>query len=300
MWKLMRNETDDICCILLLVSSFSMCSFRGEVKKVDNMSSAKEKCYNPRDFTLRFVDREDEFDFLCEGFSSRRALMSCGHAVTPTSLTNWCRQLLEKGESKFVCGQFGCNAEWPYVEVRKMALLTHEEREYFERNMALNAVKVYFDTKVCPECKHTVTRKDQSNLSVRCHICTARKGRVYEFCWQCLKKWKGDPSRTDRCENEGCYNEALKTLRTCSVITFESVKGVTGCPSIRACPTCGYMLEHSSKNCKSIYCSRCKTEFCFVCLKLKSECKKTGKGYYNPCSDGVAPRQTSIPVWQRR
>ncbi|XP_041840864.1 putative E3 ubiquitin-protein ligase ARI6 [Melanotaenia boesemani] len=262
------------------------------------MSSTNEKCYDPRDSTLTFVDREDELDFLYEGFSSRRALMSCGHAVTPPSLTNWCRRLLENGESRFVCGQFSCNAEWPYVEVRKMALLTPEEREFFERNMALNAIKFYFDSKACPECKYSVTRKDESRLSVRCHVCTARKGTAYEFCWQCLKEWKGDHSRTDRCENEGCYNEALKTLTTCSVITFESVEGVTGCPSIRACPTCGYLLEHSSKKCKNIFCVRCKVEFCFVCLKITSECLKTSSHFIS-CSDGVAPRQTSIPVWQR-
>ncbi|GLD58491.1 probable E3 ubiquitin-protein ligase ARI8, partial [Lates japonicus] len=60
------------------------------------LTAGREKCYDPRDSTLIFVDREDELDFLCEGFRSRRALMSCGHAVTPMSLTNWCRRLLEQ------------------------------------------------------------------------------------------------------------------------------------------------------------------------------------------------------------
>ncbi|XP_041840368.1 E3 ubiquitin-protein ligase RNF19A-like [Melanotaenia boesemani] len=262
--------------------------------------TTEKKRYNPLDSTLKFVDREDELDFLCEGFSSPRALMSCGHAVTPTSLTNWCRQLLEKGESKFVCGQYGCDAEWPYVEVRKMALLTPEEREYFEKTMALNAMKVYFDVKECPGCKQTVTRKDLSNLSVHCQICTARKGQTYIFCWQCLKEWKGDHTQTDRCENEGCHNGALKILQTCSEITFHSVKGVIGCPSIRACPTCGCLVQHSSKKCKTITCPCCKVEFCFVCLKLVIECWKTVGEKFRSCADGVAPRQTSIPVRQRK
>ncbi|KAM4537471.1 putative E3 ubiquitin-protein ligase RNF144A [Odontesthes bonariensis] len=261
--------------------------------------STSEKCYDPRDPTLRFTDKEDELDFLCEDFASRRALMSCGHAVTPISLTNWCRKLLENGESRFVCGQFGCTAEWSYVEVRKMALLTAEEREFFEKNMGFNAVKIYFDSKQCPECKYTVTRKDESDLSVRCQVCTVRKGEAYEFCWQCLREWKGPRSRTDRCENDGCYNEALKTLKTCANITFQSIEGITGCPSIRACPTCGFMLEHSSKECKNIICPQCKVEFCFVCLNITPDCLQTST-HYKPCSSGVAPRQTTIPVWQRK
>ncbi|KAF6724475.1 hypothetical protein FQA47_019878 [Oryzias melastigma] len=173
--------------------------------------------------------------------------MSCGHAVTPMSLTNWCRRLLEEGKSKFVCGQPNCNKEWPYVEVRKMALLTPKEREYFESTMAQNAARDYFNSKTCPGCKFSVTRKNESNLSVRCQICTERKGKPYEFCWQCLKEWKGPQPRSDRCDNDGCINEALKTLRTCPEIVFESVKNVRGCPSIRACPTCGSLLEHTSK-----------------------------------------------------
>lgn len=46
-----------------------------------------------------------------------------------------------KGESRFVCGQSGCNNEWPYSEVCKMALLTPEEKKNFEKNMAFNAAR---------------------------------------------------------------------------------------------------------------------------------------------------------------
>uniref|UniRef100_A0A3B3C626 RING-type domain-containing protein n=1 Tax=Oryzias melastigma TaxID=30732 RepID=A0A3B3C626_ORYME len=260
--------------------------------------SSMEKSYNLHDKTLRFVDREDEMDFLYEEFASPRAEMSCGHAVTPMSLTNWCRRLLEEGKSKFVCGQPNCNKEWPYVEVRKMALLTPEEREYFESTMAQNAAREYFNSKTCPGCKFSVTRKDESNLSVRCQICTERKGKPYEFCWQCLKEWKGPQPRSDRCDNDGCYNEPLKALKTCPEIVFESIKDVRGCPSIRACPTCGSLLEHTSKKCKNLVCPRCRVEFCFVCLKLTFQCLRTSR-HYIPCSDGVAPRQTSIPVWHQ-
>uniref|UniRef100_A0A3Q2PQP2 RING-type domain-containing protein n=1 Tax=Fundulus heteroclitus TaxID=8078 RepID=A0A3Q2PQP2_FUNHE len=227
-----------------------------------NKSTPQRKCYDPKDPSLKFVDREDDLDFLCEDFASPRAEMSCGHAVTPTSLTNWCLKLLEDGKNSFVCGASGCNAVWPYEEVCKMALLTTEE------------MKVCFIK--CPGCKSPVARQNEFNLCVSCKTCTEKGGRLYEFCWQCQREWKGPKPRLDRCENDG----------------------ITGCPSIRACPTCGSLLEHKRNHCKHLTCPQCKIKFCFVCLKTFAECSKTS-GISAPCSSGVAPRQTFIPVWSK-
>uniref|UniRef100_A0AAQ6AR38 RING-type domain-containing protein n=1 Tax=Amphiprion ocellaris TaxID=80972 RepID=A0AAQ6AR38_AMPOC len=270
---------------------------QGEMgSKLTTQATKQEKCYDPGDKTLKFVDGEDVLDFLCEDFKSPRAQMSCGHAVTPTSLTNWCLRQLDQGDSRFVCGQFGCGVEWPYVEVCKMALLTPKEKKYFKQTLAFNAARENFLIKACPGCKSPVMRTNESNLNICCKLCTANKGRTFEFCWQCLKKWKGPKPRSDRCGNDGCCNQPLKTLQTCPDIVFQSMPGITGCPSIRACPTCGSLLEHSKIFCKSMVCPRCKVKFCFVCLKLFSRCLKTSH-HYTLCSSGVASRQTSIPVW---
>uniref|UniRef100_A0A3B3D9Q4 Probable E3 ubiquitin-protein ligase ARI8 n=1 Tax=Oryzias melastigma TaxID=30732 RepID=A0A3B3D9Q4_ORYME len=255
-----------------------------------NKVSKMEKVYNLKDKTLKFVDREDELD--C--FDSPRAEMSCGHAVTPMSLTNWCRRLLDEGENRFVCGMTGCNKEWSYEEVCKMALLTPDEKEYFKKTM-----KIIAGRERKKNTKLVMMRKDESNLRVRCQVCSKKKRRDFDFCWQCLKEWKGPHPRSDRCENDGCYSEALTTLKNCPNIVFESVIKVRGCPSIRACPTCGSLVQHSSKYCKSIVCPRCKVKFCFVCLKIMTECTETSDPY-EPCSSGVAPRQTSIPVRHQR
>ncbi|XP_062300435.1 ankyrin repeat and IBR domain-containing protein 1-like [Scomber scombrus] len=270
------------------------------VEEQENVEGQEnEKCYDPEDSTFTFVDREDEMDFLYIGYKSRRALMSCGHSVTPMSLTNWCRYLLDQHEHRFVCGQPNCDAVWPYKEVRKMALLTPEEMKEFEKKTFINC-KDIFDVKSCPGCKYRVVRTDLNDLSVHCSVCTTEKKKVYRFCWQCLREWKGPAPRSDRCDNDDCVIQPLETLTKCSEIIFEDVVGVTGCPSIRACPTCGLLLEHNRKKCKNIVCHRCKVEFCFVCLKVSKECSNITGSYFKTCSDGVAPRQTSIPVWQRK
>ncbi|XP_032400019.1 probable E3 ubiquitin-protein ligase ARI8 [Etheostoma spectabile] len=255
-------------------------------------TTEEQKCYDPLDATLKFVDGDDDLDFLCENFKGRRAKMSCGHAVTPMSLTKWCRRLLDEGKSRFECGC--CKGNWPFEEVCKMALLTPEEIDYFEKKMFSNA-RGNLNFKTCPGCQSYVVRTDLDNLNVRCLVCKANKGRTYMFCWQCLREWKGPYPRSDQCENDGCPSQ-LEILRTCPDITFEMVKNVTGCPTIRACPTCGYLLEHNKTKCKNITCPQCKVEFCFVCLRLTVECKTL----FNACSTGVAQRQTSIPVWKRK
>uniref|UniRef100_A0A3P9NCP2 Uncharacterized protein n=1 Tax=Poecilia reticulata TaxID=8081 RepID=A0A3P9NCP2_POERE len=112
----------------------------------------KQKCYDFKDQTIIIVDADDDHDFECEGFKSPRAFMSCGHVVTPMSLTKWCQHLLAEGQSRFFCGQTNCDAEWSYTEVRKMALLTTKEKKYFEKTLALNAARNLFGTKPVSTC----------------------------------------------------------------------------------------------------------------------------------------------------
>ncbi|XP_020793481.2 E3 ubiquitin-protein ligase RNF19B-like [Boleophthalmus pectinirostris] len=267
------------------------------------MEDSPEKSYDPFDSTLVFVDRKDDLDpFSSEdGNGQLRAQMSCGHAVTPDSLTQWSCHQLDQGNYKFKCpaiveGTRRCNKPWSYQEVRRLADLSVEEMQYFEENIARLAAAEHSEIQPCPRCKSNVERKDLTNLCVVCPVCTADQGKSYQFCWQCQKPWKGAARRSDHCDNDGCSNKNLELLQTCKTIDLPEVQGATNCPSVRACPECGIILEHSRKYCKNLICPRCHAEFCFVCLKLKETCNKTSTPY-NLCQGGVAPRQTSIPVW---
>ncbi|KAF3837142.1 hypothetical protein F7725_004606 [Dissostichus mawsoni] len=210
----------------------------------------EEKRYDPRDTTLKFVNKPDALDAFPpeDGDQGLCAEMSCGHA----------------GQYKFKCPALKdgtvkkCDKEWSYQEVRRLAVLTAEEMAYFEEKMARLAATEYCEFKTC------------------------------------LKEWKGAAPGSDRCNNDGCINAVLELLKNCKTTALSEVQGVTACPSIRACPTCGTKVEHDTTGCKNIICPRCQVEFCFVCLKLTPECLQTSS-YFLPCSAGVAPRQTSIP-----
>ena len=45
---------------------------------------------------------------------------------------------------------------------------------------------------------------------------------------------------------------------------------VVGCPSKRACPACGVVIEYESA-CKHFHCALCGHNFCFICLKSHAE-----------------------------
>ncbi|XP_062900999.1 uncharacterized protein LOC134344823 [Mobula hypostoma] len=201
-----------------------------------------EKRCDQNDHTVKVVRGKDEITGEYDP-NILLAEMACKHAVDPNSLTAWCRYLLHQGQYKFYCpalkddGQ-ACGQEWPYHEVRKLAVLTREEQLHFEETVAVLAAAEYCEYKSCPGCGTYVECTDLSNLSVRCTICTAEKGSVYKFCWQCLKPCKGRSPRSDRCDNEGCTNLELDTLRLCPLVNHLDTV-VKNCPSIRACLTCG-------------------------------------------------------------
>ncbi|XP_013876504.1 E3 ubiquitin-protein ligase RNF19B [Austrofundulus limnaeus] len=265
---------------------------------------AAEKKYDPLDTTLKFVDRGDDLDPVSSEFSSLRAEMSCGHAVTPESLTLWCRSQLDEGNYQFRCpalvdGFKLCNKLWSYQEVRRLADLDVDEMQYFEETMARLAVAEYCEVQPCPKCKTSVARENMCNLCVQCVICTADQKKPYQFCWQCQKPWKNPGARSDCCGNRGCVNRDLQILQTCKNISLPEVEGVSSCPSVRACPVCGMKVEHNQTYCKNVTCPHCKLEFCFVCLNPKSVCCKTSSPY-RICPSGVAPRQTAIPVWKKK
>lgn len=122
-------------------------------------------------------------------------------------------------------------------------------------------------------------------------------GRTYQFCWQCMREWEGPGPRSDHCGNPGCTNPDIEKLAKCRDIKLPAVNNVS-CPSMRACPTCGNLVEHDTTGCKNIICNRCRVEFCFVCLKVTKTCLQTSRHFIG-CSAGVAPRQTSITIWNR-
>jgi hypothetical protein len=172
--------------------------------------------------------------------------MQCNHTADANSLTAWCRSLIQDGKFEFFCpvkedGSRECGAKWDYHEIRRFALLTDSEMEYFEKKLSENAAHNYAEIKQCLNCNSFVERQDLNNLRVVCLICKMKTKNNYEFCWQCEREWTGVSRTTasDTCGREGCVNKDLDILAQCKMIKLSDVTELEQVPSIRACPTCG-------------------------------------------------------------
>lgn len=230
-----------------------------------------------------------------------RALLSCGHACDPNSLTSWCKSLLDDGKTQFTCpamkGSSKCNQEWDYSEVRLLGLLTQQEMDYFETKLNENMANQLFDFKKCPKCISFIEREENScNLETECKICN------FKFCWLCESKWnykKAINSNRFSCGRSNCQNKELQILSECKMIKLISCPKLEEIPSIRACPKCFKILEHNGLGCKNIICKQCSTEFCFACLQNTIDCQKSSPGHYNICSIAVASKQTFLKHYNK-
>ena len=223
----------------------------------------------------------------------KRAKMPCGHAISPDSLTAYCRSLLTAGKFQFICpyvdrtNNARCNTEWTYVEVRRFGVLTKDERKFFETKISENYLQKAMGIQECPGCHSLCERQKTTDKRLVCRICTKVKGKVFEFCWNCLHEWK--TAGTDKCGNEECGGEDPR-LRTLRDAPMKKVVGVET-RSTRACPSCGMLIEHTEA-CKHMACP-CGVQFCFICLKTKEGSTWSCGSFNTKCTP--AGVQTSIP-----
>lgn len=226
---------------------------------------------------------------------NKRAKMPCGHAITPESLTIYCRSLLDAGRSRFLCPYISqdtpsvyCGKEWDYIVVRRLAVLTDAEKKEFETKISKNHLFKAMGIQECPNCKSFVERINKKDVRLTCSFCQKKLHEDFQFCWHCLHEWV-DRSSTTKCGNVDCAGEdkRLKILRDCSK---KVIVGVAGCPSLRACISCGMLIEHV-KACKHMTC-RCGKKFCFICLKPKGSSGWKCGSYNQACE--IASVQTAI------
>ena len=179
------------------------------------------------------------------------------------------------------------------MKVRRVALLTPCEAEYFETQLSEISAKKTLDFKECPSCHHFIDRIDAAKIRVECGFCQN------EFCWECEKDWlEVGVEHSQFKDGNTCSSKELLTLANCKYIRLPSTPDLAAIPSIRACPTCAKLIEHNGQMCKNMMCPRCNNEFCFACLHLTKECQAAHQGHNTKCYYAIAPIQNTLPIWQ--
>lgn len=123
----------------------------------------------------------------------------------------FCRSILDAGRSRFLCPYISqdtppvyCGNEWDYIDVRRLAVLTDEEIEEFEKKISRNFLIKAMGIQECPKCNSMVERNDKKHIRLICPLCSKKKKKAFEFCWHCLHEWKSGSSTT-KCGKSFCY-----------------------------------------------------------------------------------------------
>uniref|UniRef100_A0A8B9LQR1 Caspase-1-like n=1 Tax=Astyanax mexicanus TaxID=7994 RepID=A0A8B9LQR1_ASTMX len=159
------------------------------------------------------------FSFLLEPVT----LLTCGHVMPQDYLISWCKYCIKQKRTEFLCPTFDeerkktCGKRFSYHDLCQSASLSPEEKENFEERLgALTAAKLceYKPVRALPTfwCHSYVERDNKKNLCVRCTICTGRDGSTYEFCWICMRQWKGPTVSAQKCGNSGCGDKVRMNL----------------------------------------------------------------------------------------
>ena len=216
--------------------------------------------------------------------------MPCGHVISPDGLIDYSwNEVCVGTKTNVLCCI--CRSEWDVDVIRRYGGATDEEiallQECLSRNYCISDPHI----SECPGCTSYCERINELKKCVVCRHCSNKKGKQFHFCWDCKREWLGSVSNKD-CGNDKCnLEEILENLKAAPLKEIAYLGGLKA-PSMRACPTCGTLIEHAER-CKHITCTVCKVQFCFVCLRICSEGSSFCGNYSTKCS--VANRQTVLP-----
>ncbi|KAL5010145.1 hypothetical protein ScPMuIL_012450 [Solemya velum] len=249
------EEIDDNC----FPARINVCVVLGERHVPLNLRTNKEDMVNPWE--------DDD-----------RSLMPCGHAITPSNLYGYCWSEIQSRKAGFKCpGIVGdtnikCGTIWAFAEVVDGACLSVDEMNLFSESLNRSWLNLQHDIQLCPECGEGIAKSECKGNRVDCVYCN-HAGRRSTFCFICMGPW--DPTRHNNgCGNAGCSSNERNKRSVLQNCERRTIIDVDGCPSVRACPGCMFVIEYTSDGggiCKHMECPTCHTQFCFVCLRVKPE-----------------------------
>lgn len=230
----------------------------------------------------------------CENFEENGVVvleMPCNakHTMCPDALMDYAwSEISSNNKTTVKCPL--CAVEWPFDVIKLYGGATTTELDELEKGISQNFCMQSGDINQCPKCQSYCMRQKPTVDSVLCIVCSKKLKSSYYFCWLCLQDWK-KPLSSPTCGNANCNDSVkLAQLKNCGKVKVQFID--VEIFALRACPKCGTVIELAS-GCKHMACKVCKTEFCFVCLRMKNQGSWSCGSYNTKCA--AVPLQTSIP-----
>ena len=234
------------------------------------------------------VPKHPDLCMLC--FIDEAMKMPCGHPICPCCLMDYAwSELNTYNRVEFRCPQ-KCDKVWDFATILNYGTPTDQEVTLIQEKLSVNFIQSDPNIWECPGCNSYCERKDKTKKRVFCKCCSDL-GKNAFYCYNCFEEWK-DMSTDTKCPNEDCRSDScIKILLEAPLISPSFLPNCKT-PSKRACVECGIIIELSG-GCKHVLCKACQTEFCFVCLRRKSQGKWMCGSYNTECKP--APRQERKP-----
>lgn len=183
-----------------------------------------------------------------------------------------------------------CTREWTVDVIKWYGGASKDEFKHMEKRLSLNFCIVSDDIKECSRCHSFCSRINEDNSCVVCKVCSKKSRTDYQFCWHCLRQWNNSGSKS--CCYEDCHEkEDLERLQNTDKMIIQEQPRLE-IYALRACPCCGKIMSCPREKWK-VECVKCKTEFCFVCLRRKSQGSWFCGSQMVDCT--LAPIQKKIP-----
>ena len=215
--------------------------------------------------------------------------MPCTHSICPDALMDytWSEVSTHK-KIEIKCPL--CAADWPMEVIKSYGGASPTEMQQLELGISQNFCMNGDDIIQCPKCQSYCTRQNPNINSAKCISCSKKDPSCKYFCWKCLREWK-ESLTSKTCGNRQCsvYQQKLSELRTCGKTKVDYTHQMI--TKLRACPGCGTLIE-LDRGCKHMQCKMCRAEFCFVCLRMKTNGSWSCGSYNTQCEP--APIQTKI------
>lgn len=204
--------------------------------------------------------------------SEMRGLMSCGHAVECMNLYSYCYHSILHDKYEIRCPALlsddprnKCNKKWTYDEIRRMCMLTPQDRDFFEMALNTNRIQAEGNVKRCPTCHNFVRRLNSIEPWVFCQSCNIIDPNNLQYCFDCgATKIEVKGQTMYQCQTEQCKaKDEIKFPIPDKMIGGKMRASIIRCPNTN----CNVWIEHAGPSyCKIVTCL-CNHRFCFVCKK---------------------------------
>ncbi|CAB3364276.1 Hypothetical predicted protein [Cloeon dipterum] len=230
-----------------------------------------------------------EAEFVCEICTCPMPLwdepiqMSCEHQFCFSCWNRYLSMKIQEGDAHHIfCPAFNCHILVP-VDIIEHVVSAEMARRYLQFD-----IKAFVETnrsiKWCPlpGCGRAVRLPPESH-DISQHLSTSHAvdcGNGHFFCWECL----GEAHAPCGCEQWKEWQKKisdikLEELKTSCAGSEEAANCLWLVTNSKPCPHCKSPIQ-KNEGCNHMKCSKCKFDFCWVCLEAWKKHSSATGGYF--------------------